>query len=143
MDYNGKIKTLHKKEIRFAYRSSGLQKYIILSAHLKLKKKNKALIQNRIREYLCQRKASQDLSRPSAGSVFKNPAYSSAGRLIDLCGLKGKSIGDARISCKHANFILNLGRAKARDVLKLIALIKKEVKKKFHVILEPEIKIWP
>lgn len=142
MDYNSKIRTLNKKKIRFGYRRSGLEKYIILSVHLKLKKENKALIQNRIKEYFHKRLAAQDLSRPSAGCIFKNPAGDSAGRLIDLCGLKGKKIGSAFVSCKHANFILNLGKARTRDVLKLMALIKKEVKKKFNVTLKPEIKLW-
>ncbi len=74
--------------------------------------------------------------------MFKNPRGKSAGRLIDECGLKGKRIGGAVISQKHANFILNTGNAKARDVLRLMALAKRAVKKKFDITLEPEIKIW-
>ncbi len=96
-------------------------------------------IKNKIDEYLKHRKDRQPLNFPSAGSVFKNPQGFSAGELIDKCGLKGKKIGNIKISEKHANFIVNLGKGKAKDVIKLIKLIKKEVKKKFRVVLEEEI----
>jgi len=76
---------------------------------------------------------------PSAGSIFKNPAGLSAGKLIEETGLKGKQIGQAQISLKHANFIINLGQAKSEDVQKLIILIQEEVKKKFNITLEKEI----
>jgi len=142
MDYNGKIKNLDKKDIRFDYRSSGLSKYIILRCSLKLKKAKKKIIDKRIKEYLKVRKINQDYSHPSAGCVFKNPRGYSAGRLIDLCGLKGRRIGDAAISLKHANFIINLGNARASDVFKLMGLIRRTVKNKFGINLEPEIKIW-
>jgi UDP-N-acetylmuramate--L-alanine ligase/UDP-N-acetylenolpyruvoylglucosamine reductase len=142
MDYNGKIKNLNKKDIRFNYRSCSLSKYIILKCRLKLKKAKKKEIDKRIKEYLKIRKIKQDYSYPSAGCVFKNPPGKQAGRLIDLCGLKGRRIGDACISSKHANFIVNLGRARAKDVMSLINLIKKEVRNKFGINLELEIKIW-
>lgn len=142
MDYNGNIKTLNKKEIKFSYRGSNLSKYIVLEAKLNLLKTNKEIIKNRIKMYLNRRRRIQDYTKPSAGCVFKNPQGKHAGRLIDLCGLKGKRIGGACISTKHANFILNKGNARAVDILKLMALVKKEVKKKFNIILQPEIKIW-
>ena len=142
MDYNGNIKTLNKKNIKFGYRISNLSKYIILSAHLKLSKGTKEEINNRISGYLNYRRRTQDLSWPSAGCIFKNPPGYSAGQLIDLCGLKGKKISGARVSMRHANFILNLKDAKAKDVLKLMGFIKKKVKNKFNINLEPEIKIW-
>jgi UDP-N-acetylmuramate dehydrogenase len=142
MDYNGNIKALRKKDLRFGYRKSNLVKYIILSAQIKLVKSNKREIKNRIKEYLDYRRARQDYKMPSAGCVFKNPPQFSAGRLIDLCGLKGRRIGGACISTKHANFIINEDKAKAGDVLKLMQLVKKEVKNKFNITLEPEIKIW-
>jgi len=142
IDYNGNIKNLYKEEIKFGYRTSNLSKYIILSARLRLIKKDKQEIKNRIKRYLNHRRVTQDLSWSSAGCIFKNPKGVSAGELIDLCGLKGKRIGGACISRIHANFILNLGHAQARDVLKLMDLAKKDVKKKFNVTLEPEIKIW-
>ena len=142
MDLRGNVKTLQKKQIRFSYRKSSLEEYVILSARFKLIKKNKKEIRNSIERYINYRKATQDASWRSAGCVFKNPGHDSAGRLIDLCGLKGKSIGDARVSWAHANFIVNAGRAKAADILKLMTLIRKKVKAKFNVKLEPEIKIW-
>lgn len=142
MDFGGNVKTLNKKEIKFQYRKSNLSKYIILNARIKLIKKNKQEIKDKINRYLNFRRMTQDLSLPSAGCIFKNPKGDSAGRLIDLCGLKGRKIGDARISLKHANFILNLGNTNAKDVFKLVDLMRKEVKNKFNITLEPEIKIW-
>lgn len=142
MDYNGNTKVLDKTKLEFSYRSSNLGKYIILGAGIKLIKRAKEETRNKIKQYLDYRRATQDYSGPSAGCVFKNPPGSSAGRLIDLCGLKGKSIGKARISENHANFIINMGGAEAGDVLKLIAFVKRKVKNKFNITLEPEIKIW-
>lgn len=114
---------------------------IIISVELILKKGNKKKSQQLIQEYLKKRKNSQPLDYPSAGSVFKNPAGQFAGQLIEQCGLKGKKIGQAMISKKHANFIINLGNAQAKDVLELIQLIKKSVKEKFNLNLEEEIDI--
>jgi len=142
MDYNGNIKVLNKKDIRFGYRKSSLRKFIILSACIKLAKKNKKEIKDNINKYLERRRNTQDASLPNAGCIFKNPPGKSAGRLIDLCGLKGKRIGGASVSVRHANFILNQGNAKAGDILKLMRLIKTEVKRKFNITLEPEIRIW-
>lgn len=143
MDYNGKVKRLTRKYLRFGYRNSNLSRYIILSAVLRLSKDREACIEKRIREYLLSRKESQDLKAKSLGCIFKNPQGLSAGRLIDLCGLKDKRIGGAYISGKHANFILNNGKATAGDVLKLMRLIQERVNRKFKIMLEPEIKIWP
>jgi UDP-N-acetylmuramate dehydrogenase len=142
MDYRGNIRTITKREIRFGYRKSGLSKYIILSATMKLIRKNKKEIRGNINKYLERRQNTQDASLPNAGCIFKNPQRISAGRLIDLCGLKGKRVGGAVVSLRHANFILNYKQAYARDVIKLMALIKKRVKQKFNISLEPEIKIW-
>lgn len=143
MDYNGKIKTLDRKNLRFNYRKSNLAKYIILGARIKLNKKNKREIHANLNKYLQARRLSQENILPNAGCIFKNPKPGeSAAKLIELCGLKGKKIGNACVSRKHANFILNPNKAKAEDVLKLIALIRKEVKDRFGVSLEPEIKKW-
>ena len=142
MDYAGNIKTLNKGDISFGYRESSLSKYIILSTLMKLKKGSKKQIEGKIKSYLEHRKLSQDLSKPSAGCIFRNPAGHSAGRLIDLCGLKGKRIKGAAVSLKHANFILNLKGASARDVCKLMDCIRKKVNSKFNINLIPEIKIW-
>lgn len=142
IDCRGNIRILKKEDLKFGYRRSNLSKYIILFVRIKLKKKNKTKIRENISGYIRYRKNSQDLSRPSAGCIFKNPPADSAGRLIDLCGLKEKRIGDAVVSGKHANFIVNDGNAKALDILNLMDLIRKEVKKNFNLNLKPEVEIW-
>ncbi|MFH1441257.1 MAG: UDP-N-acetylmuramate dehydrogenase [Candidatus Omnitrophota bacterium] len=149
MDYNGTSKILKWDKIKFSYRSSDLSKYIILKAVFKLTVKSKDEIQRKIRDYILERNIKQDINFPNAGCIFKNPAVNSgmgsvmsAGKLIDLCGLKGKRIGGASVSLKHANFIVNTGDAKTEDILGLVELIKKQVKKKFNINLEPEVKIW-
>lgn len=142
IDFRGKVKLLKKKDIRFGYRSCSLGKYIILSARLRLDKENKGKIVQNLNKYLQARGSRQDTTFPNAGCVFKNPSRESAGKLIELCGLKGKKIGGAFISRKHANFILNKENARAQDVLNLMKLIKAAVRDKFKVNLGPEIKIW-
>jgi len=142
LDYNGKLKILSSNQLKFGYRKSNLGKYIILWVKLKLFRKNKKVIAARIKKYLLQRKEAQSNSAPNAGCIFKNPEQDSAGRLIDLCGLKGKTKGGAVISSRHANFILNKAKAKSRDILFLMDLIQGKVKERFKVNLEPEIKIW-
>lgn len=142
MDYNGRIRNLKRNQIKFSYRNSNLSKYIILNATLKLAKRNKDKIQADIKKYLSLRKGSQDSTYPNAGCIFKNPSLGSAGTLIDACGLKGKMIGGACVSGKHANFILNCNNASSDDVLKLMRLVKRKVRNKFNVNLEPEVKIW-
>ncbi len=114
---------------------------IILAVELVLRKGNKKKSQQLIKEYLRKRKDSQPLDSFSAGCIFKNPVGQFAGQLIEQSGLKGKKIGQAMISKKHANFIINLGQAQAEDVIKLIQLIKKSVKEKFNLVLEEEIVI--
>jgi UDP-N-acetylmuramate dehydrogenase len=143
MDYNGKIKTLKNSQLEFRYRSSNLEKFIILNARLKLKQGEKKASENKTRLYLKSRFKAQDNSFPNAGCIFKNPnADTFAGRLIDSCGLKGKAIGGAAISRKHANFILNRANAGSDDILSLMKIIQDRVRKKFEVKLQPEIKIW-
>jgi len=142
MDYNGRIKNLSRKTIKFFYRGSNLGKFIVISCCLNLKKKSTIEVKQLINYYISGRRQSQDLSLPSAGCVFKNPQGNSAGKLIDLCGLKGKKVGGAAVSEKHANFIVNQKNAKAADVMKLIRIIKNSVNKKFGVDLCPEIMIW-
>jgi UDP-N-acetylmuramate dehydrogenase len=142
MDHNGKIRVIRKDGAGFIYRDSKLGKYIVLEAVLKLAKSDKGKISGSIKKILAQRRQSQDNTLPNAGCVFKNPVKDSAGRLIDACGLKGRRIGKAVISQKHANFILNSGNARSADVLKLLELARRTVKKRFKVTLEPEIKLW-
>lgn len=136
------IKTLNRKDIDFKYRYSGLDGKIILGAGFKLKKNRKENIQDKIKAFNRKRERLTKISFPNAGSVFKNPEPGkSAGMLIDACGLKGKRIGGAGISEVHANVIVNLGKASAKDVLGLIDLARKSVKQKFDIDLELELKI--
>jgi UDP-N-acetylmuramate dehydrogenase len=142
MDYNGSVKTLTKENIKFTYRRSNLGRFIILSADLKLYQSNKKVVRENINMYISRRRKTQDTTFANAGCIFRNPAGESAGRLIDLCGLKGRRRGKAYISTRHANFILNRGNAFSSDVLSLMDLVRKKVKGKFNITLKPEIKIW-
>ncbi|TAN59657.1 UDP-N-acetylmuramate dehydrogenase [bacterium] len=141
IDKSGVSKTLDKKSLRFGYRHSNLKGYIIVSARLKLLRGRKKDIKLKMKEFLDYRRRTQELSYASAGCAFKNPEGVSSGRLIDLCGLKGRSVGGAAISLKHANFIVNTGKASSSDILALMDLAKEEVKKRFGIALEPEIRI--
>ncbi|MCU0650814.1 MAG: UDP-N-acetylmuramate dehydrogenase [Candidatus Omnitrophica bacterium] len=142
MDYNGKIKTIKRKAAHFGYRSSGLYGFIVLQAGFMLVKKDRRTIRTNITGYARARKASQGAGWRSAGCCFKNPPGDSAGRLIDACGFKGAACGNASVSQIHANFILNDGNARCRDVVALMQRIASKVKKKYGIVLEPEIKIW-
>jgi len=135
----GEIKWIEASDCHFSYRQSQFKKTkeIILEVELELEKGNKKEIQEKISQNLAKRTTQP--KEPSAGCIFVNPKPLVAGELIDKCGLKGKRIGDAQISPKHANFIVNLGKAKAAEVIKLIKLIKEKVKEKFGVELEEEI----
>jgi UDP-N-acetylmuramate dehydrogenase len=139
---DGEVVSCKRDEMRFSYRSSGIQQgAVIYSAVLRLKKGEKGLISQMITGNLRKRKESQPLEYPSAGSVFKNPPGDYAGRLIERAGLKGSRIGGAMISLKHANFIVNTGGAKAADILALMELARQKVKDLTGIDLEPEIKI--
>lgn len=128
-------------EIGFGYRSSKLKNgEIIISANIRLTKKRRKDIVALMRRNLRHRLERQPLGY-SAGSFFKNPPRRPAGVLIEACGLKGLRIGDAEVSMKHGNYIINRGRAHASDVLKLVSIIKKTVKKKTGVTLETEVRI--
>ncbi|MDO9465146.1 MAG: UDP-N-acetylmuramate dehydrogenase [bacterium] len=141
IDMNGNISELGKNDLSFGYRKSNLYEYIIVEAELKLKRGKEKEINDRISRLLEHKKSTQVLDIPSAGCIFKNPDIHSSGRLIDKAGLKGLVIGDAQISEKHANFIVNNGNAKAQDVLELIKKIKLTVFEKTGVKLEEEIKV--
>lgn len=135
------IKTLSNKEMDFHYRTSFLQAhpgYICLEATIKLVKGSRDLILEVISDRKRRRIESQPLEFPSAGSVFRNPEGDYAGRLIEEIGYKGKRIGDAKVSDKHANFIINVGKAKGNDIKKLILDIQSEVKKKYNIELKIE-----
>lgn len=137
-----KIKVLGKKDIDFRYRSSGLDGKIILGARLGLRKDKPEDIQARMSGFNQKREWLAKIGYPNAGSIFKNPSPDKpAGMLIESCGLKGRRIGGAEISSVHANVIVNLGNAAAKDVLDLIDLAQTSVKQRFGIELELELKI--
>ena len=132
------IKTLYNKDLDFQYRSSFLQKnkdYICLEAKLVLKRGDVDKIMDIIADRKQRRLLTQPLEYPSAGSVFRNPENDYAGRLIEELGYKGKNIGGAYVSEKHANFIINKDNATASDVRNLINEIKDKVKEKYGIEL--------
>lgn len=136
------IQKIQKKDLNFSYRQSSFNKDdILLSAKFNLKKADKDIIKENFIEAQSGRKKSQPLNKRSAGSLFKNPKNNSAGKLLDEAGLKGFSIGDAKISEKHANFFINDGDATSKDMLMLIKKAHKEVKDKFNVNLSLEVKL--
>lgn len=118
---DGKIKKL--KKLNFSYRNSFLTNEIVLSGRLKLKDGNQEEIENKMSSFLTKRRQTQPYDLPSAGSIFKRNNFLPA-KIIDDFGLKGLTLGEAQISKKHAGFIVNLGNATSKDVLKLIHIIK-------------------
>jgi UDP-N-acetylmuramate dehydrogenase len=143
MDKTGKIKWLSPEAIDFGYRHSSLPRgAIVLQAELRLKRAPRPTITKKIRLLWDKKKQTQPLSEKSAGCIFKNPLGQSAGALIEKAGLKGRRCGPAVISPLHANFIINQGGAKAKDVLKLMQKIREVVYNKFAITLEPEIVVW-
>ena len=136
-----KIK-LGKGALKFSYRSSNLEGLILISARLKLENKPKDKIAAEMKKNLEKKRQAQELGYPSAGSVFLNPSGNSpAWELIDKCGLRGKAAGDAAVSEKHANFIINRGKATASDVRLLIDEIQKKVFKEHQIMLKLEVKL--
>jgi UDP-N-acetylmuramate dehydrogenase len=136
---DGAITVMRARDIRFGYRQSNLNGFIILSAKLRLKITSKERLQKKRRVLLREKMDRQPLGAMSAGCVFKNPAHTSAARYIDELGLKGARRGDAMVSRAHANFIVNVHYAKANDVRRLMRHIQRRVKKRFNVDLKPEI----
>ena len=141
LDENYEIKVLEHEDIRYEYRSTMFKeekKYIILAAKFYLKKGDKNNSLDVIEERRIRRLESQPLEFPSAGSVFRNPEGDFAGRLIESCDLKGKRLGGAEVSNKHANFIVNVDNASSDDVYKLIKLVHDTVLAKTNVDLKIE-----
>lgn len=139
---NGALVTRSREEIGFGYRTSNIPAgHIVFDAKIILRHGDREKIKARVMEIQDTRKLRQPWGFPSAGSVFKNPQEESAGKLIEAAKLKGKKVGDAQVSDKHANFIVNLGKAKAKDVVALMEIVKQTVLEVHGVRLEPEIKI--
>lgn len=141
--FSGQSRVFKKEEIGFGYRSSDLKNCVITEARFALPKRQKLETQKILDEYRDARAKTQDLWHASAGCMFKNPKEGglSSGKLIEDAGLKGRTVGKAQVSAKHANFIINLGGASARDVQTLIEEVKRRVYEKFQIELETEVKI--
>jgi UDP-N-acetylmuramate dehydrogenase len=127
--------------IEFAYRRATLPLGVVVGVWLQLRSGVRADIEKVVKDYLHYRRDTQPLTLPSAGCVFKNPLNDSAGRVVEAAGFKGTSVGDAQVSMKHANFIVNHGQASASDVLSLIKKIRTGIVRKMGIKLELELKV--
>ncbi len=137
----GELVTLTHDEANFEYRHSGLDAYFcVVGATLKLQPGNVDTITAQMNALFKQKTDTQPFAEENAGCMFKNPHGDSAGRLIDISGLKGYRIGGAEVSAVHGNFILNINNATAEDVLNLVAHIQKQVREKTGISLQTEVK---
>ncbi len=127
--------------LRFGYRRAKVPRGVIAGVWLQLKTARREQIGKVVKDYLHYRKATQPLTLPNAGCVFKNLEEASAGKLVEDAGMKGVRIGDAQVSPKHANFVVNLGRARAADVLALIRKVRSAVRRRTGKSLQLELKI--
>jgi UDP-N-acetylmuramate dehydrogenase len=142
MKEDGEIVERSRSRLRFSYRKLILPpSWIILKGRFQLKRGRKEEIFERVKSYSEMRKKKQPLDYPSAGSVFKNPKEGPAGRWIEEAGLKGFRVGQAMISDRHANFIINLGKAKAEEVISLMELVEKKIYEEKGISLEREVKV--
>jgi UDP-N-acetylmuramate dehydrogenase len=138
----GELVTKGRDAMGFGYRTSSVQEgHVVVEVRFVLRRDEKARIKARVKQLSEARKQRQPLGLPNAGSMFKNPQEESAGKLIEEAKLKGRRVGDAQVSERHANFIVNLGKATARDVLQLMEIVKQAVVEVRGVRLEPEITI--
>ena len=138
---------LEREQLSFSYRDAHLPAGMVITrAELRLQKAEAGRVDSQVRALTSRRKTSQPSGHPNSGSMFRNPPGDFAGRLIEAAGLKGRRIGGAQISERHANFFVNLGGAKAVEVRQLMDLAQKEVARRFGMRLEPEVKFigdWP
>lgn len=143
IDKDGNEGCLIGDNLAFGYRTSAYEHngYIITGIEISLKKGNQSDIKEKMTELLSRRKDKQPLEYPSAGSTFKRPEGYFAGALIEECGLKGKQIGGARVSEKHAGFVINYDNATSTDILELMDFITETVKREKGVTLTPEVRI--
>jgi UDP-N-acetylmuramate dehydrogenase len=137
---SGALVKVQKEDAGFEYRTSELSQDIVLEASFRFPEGTTEPLKMKRKELLLKRNASQPVNQPNAGSIFKNPPGDYAARLIEECGLKERRVGGAEISQLHANFIVNVGGASAMDVIELMQITRSEVRKRFDVDLEPEIK---
>jgi UDP-N-acetylmuramate dehydrogenase len=143
IDSRGQIMKRSRKALDFSYRRLALNPgEVIVSGLLKVVPGNREEIVRKMRALVKKRRAAQPWRYPSCGSVFKNPPGDYAGRLIEAAALKGRRQGEAQVSWRHANFIVNRGQAQARDVLRLMRVIRQRVQRQSGVLLEPEVRFW-
>jgi len=142
MKEDGEIVERSRSRLRFSYRGLVFPpSWIILKGRFQLKKGKKEETLERVKSYLEMRKRKQPLDYPSAGSIFKNPKEGPAGKWIEEAGLKGFRIGQAMVSDRHANFIINLGKAKAEEVIRLMEFVEKKIYEEKGIPLEREVKV--
>jgi len=139
--FNGAKHVLTREQLRFSYRYTAMDPGIVTDVIFRFAQVTPADAADQIRRTLAYRNDTQDLKLPSAGCAFKNPPGQSAGRMIDQAGLKGARIGDAQVSRRHANFIVNIGQATCDDVLSLMEHIQRRVLGRFGLRLEPEVRL--
>lgn len=147
IDPNGQPVVFSRTEMTFSYRDSHLPAgTVVTRVTLRLHRQEPAQVNAKLRELVGKRKSSQPSGFPNSGSMFRNPPGDFAGRLIEAAGLKGHRIGQAQIAVRHANFIVNLGGAKAAEVRQLMEAARSEVRRRFDIELVPEVKFvgeWP
>ncbi len=138
---NGALIDCPAEAIEFRYRRATLPPGVVVGVWLQLRPGVRGDIEKVVKDYLHYRRDTQPLTLPSAGCVFKNPPNDSAGRVVEAAGLKGTSVGDAQVSTKHGNFIVNHGHASAADVLSLIKKVRAQIARTMGIKLELELKV--
>jgi UDP-N-acetylmuramate dehydrogenase len=142
MKEDGELMERYRSKLKFSYRKLDVpSSWIILKGRFQLKKGNKEKILERVKSYSEMRKRTQPLDYPSAGSIFKNPAEGPAGKWIEEAGLKGLRMGHAMVSNDHANFIINLGKATAEEVIRLMEWVEKKIYEEKGISLEREVRV--
>jgi UDP-N-acetylmuramate dehydrogenase len=138
----GAVRELTAAQCAFGYRTSALAGHVVAEVTFRLPKVDVIEHRRRVEEIRREKAATQPLDAHSAGCVFKNPPGTSAGKLVDMCGLKGLTVGRAQVSQVHGNFIVNLGGATAADVHELIDRVRETVERRGGITLELEVEVW-
>lgn len=143
IDDKGQVRTLSSDELELEYRKSIISRlgYTVIKATMRLEDGDKEAISAKMKDLMQRRRDKQPLEYPSAGSTFKRPVGHFAGKLIMDAGLRGYQLGGAQVSEKHCGFVINKDHATCQDILDLIHYIQEEVKSKFDVQIEPEVKM--
>ena len=141
VNMKGQVVDVEAAQVKFEYRKALLPRGIVVGVWVQLRQGVRSEIERVVKDYLHYRRDTQPLAMASAGCVFKNPPRDSAGRLIEAAGLKGARVGDAEVSMKHANFVVNRGQARAADVTALIGKVRSAIRRLTGVRLDLELKI--